>query len=90
MPDYPRLLALATAIKSVAAPAGQREELLVLVIDGDIGQTIGRILEKELDLGSNLVSIDGVQLKDLDFVDLGEFIDPPGVIPVVIKSLLFS
>ena len=90
LPDYPRLLAMATAIKSVAAPAGQREELLVLVIDGDIGQTIGRILEKELDLGSNLVSIDGVQLKDLDFVDLGEFIDPPGVIPVVIKSLLFS
>ncbi|HMF67958.1 MAG TPA: ethanolamine ammonia-lyase reactivating factor EutA, partial [Phyllobacterium sp.] len=90
LPDYQRVLAMATAIKSVAAPAGQRQELLVLVIDGDVGQTIGRILEKELDLGSNLVSIDGVQLKDLDFVDLGEFIDPPGVIPVVIKSLLFS
>ena len=27
---------------------------------------------------------------DLDFVDVGELITPPGVVPVVIKSLLFS
>ncbi|KAA0698096.1 reactivating factor for ethanolamine ammonia lyase [Neorhizobium sp. P12A] len=90
LPDYQRLLAMAKAIKLALAPEGQREELLVLMIDGDIGQTIGRILDRELSLGTNLISIDGVQLKDLDFVDLGEFIDPPGVIPVVIKSLLFS
>ncbi len=90
LPDYQRLLAMATAIKTVAAPVDQRKELLVLMIDGDVGQTLGRILEKELDIGSNIISIDGVQLKDLDFVDLGEFMDPPGVIPVVIKSLLFS
>ena len=34
--------------------------------------------------------IDGVQLQELDFVDVGELISPPGVVPVVIKSLLFS
>ncbi|WP_411507663.1 ethanolamine ammonia-lyase reactivating factor EutA [Brucella anthropi] len=90
MPDYPRLLAMAKAIKMVAASDGVREEPLVLMIDGDVGQTIGRILDKEVDLNAPLISIDGVRLKDLDFVDLGEFITPPGVIPVVIKSLLFS
>ncbi len=36
------------------------------------------------------LSIDGVQLQELDFVDVGELISPPGVVPVVIKSLLFS
>lgn len=90
LPDYDRLLAMAKAIRMFAAPDGSREELLVLVIDGDIGQTLGRILDRELQIGPNLISIDGVQLKELDFVDLGEFINPPGVIPVVIKSLLFS
>jgi ethanolamine utilization protein EutA len=90
LPEYQRLLAMAKAIKAFAAPGGRREELLVLVIDGDVGQTLGRILDRELQIGPNLISIDGVQLKDLDFVDLGEFINPPGVIPVVIKSLLFS
>jgi ethanolamine utilization protein EutA len=90
LPDYPRLLELAKAIKMFAAPDGHRDELLVLVIDGDIGQTLGRILDRELTIGPHLISIDGVQLKELDFVDLGEFINPPGVVPVVIKSLLFS
>ena len=37
-----------------------------------------------------LVSIDGVQLHDLDYVDIGAMMTPPGVVPVVIKSLLFS
>jgi ethanolamine utilization protein EutA len=60
------------------------------MIDGDIGKTIGRILTEELGLPGDLVSIDGVQLAELDFVDVGELISPPGVVPVVIKSLLFS
>lgn len=90
LPEYQRLHAMAKAIKAFAAPDGRRDELLVLVIDGDVGQTLGRILDRELQIGLNLISIDGVQLKELDFVDLGEFINPPGVIPVVIKSLLFS
>ncbi|MBP1876298.1 hypothetical protein LPJGGPFB_05203 [Ensifer adhaerens] len=89
-PEYQRLLAVAQGIKAVAAPDGTREEPLVLMIDGDVGQTIGRILDRELGIHTHLISVDGVRLKDLDFVDLGEFMNPPGVIPVVIKSLLFS
>jgi ethanolamine utilization protein EutA len=61
-----------------------------LMIDGDIGRTIGHLLHEELGLPGPLVSIDGVQLQDLDYVDVGELMSPPGVVPVVIKSLLFS
>jgi ethanolamine utilization protein EutA len=90
VPDYPRLAALARAIMAFAAPTGKRNELLVLMIDGDVARGLGRIIEKELHLDGKLVSIDGVQLRELDFVDIGEMLDPPGVVPVVIKSLLFS
>lgn len=89
-PEYQRLLAMAKAVMAAAAPTGKRDQLLVLVIDGDVGQTLGRILVKELNLDAPLISIDGIGLKDLDFVDIGEFLNPPGVVPVVIKSLLFS
>ena len=65
-------------------------ELLVLMIDGDVGKSLGHLLQHELDLPRKLVSIDGVQLQELDFVDIGALISPPGVVPVVIKSLLFS
>jgi ethanolamine utilization protein EutA len=87
-PSYERLAATGRAI--VAAVSPRRTEPLFLMIDGDIGRTLGRLLHEELGLPGPLVSIDGVQLQDLDYVDVGELMTPPGVVPVVIKSLLFS
>ena len=89
-PDYPRLAAAGRAIMAAVATDGRRSQPLLLMIDGDIGKTMGRILTEELGLAGDLVSIDGVALQELDFVDVGEPITPPGVVPVVIKSLLFS
>ena len=89
-PEHYRLKALAHAIMRAVAPSGRRDHLLLLMIDGDVGKTIGQLLHRELGLVGDVVSIDGVQLQDLDFVDIGELISPPGVVPVVIKSLLFS
>jgi ethanolamine utilization protein EutA len=55
-----------------------------------VGASLGRILHEEAGLSGDLVSIDGIQLRPLDFVDVGELLDPPGVVPIVIKSLLFA
>jgi ethanolamine utilization protein EutA len=87
-PEYARLKAVGSAI--VAALAPDPAQLLVLMIEGDVGQSLGALLERELDLARRVVSIDGVQLQELDYVDVGQMISPPGVVPVVIKSLLFS
>jgi ethanolamine utilization protein EutA len=89
-PEYSRLAAMGRAIRDALAPDGKREDLLVLMIDGDVGKNMGRLVREELGMPGKLVSIDGVNLQELDFVDVGEIIDPPGVVPVVIKSLLFS
>ena len=89
-PEYSRLRAMAEAILRFAAPAGQRDEILFLMIDGDVAASLGRILHEELHLDGKIVSIDGIKLRELDFVDVGELLNPPGVVPVVIKSLLFS
>lgn len=91
-PEYSRLAAVGQGIvKAMAATSnmGPRAPLL-LMIDGDIGKTLGNLLHQELGLSGNLICIDGVQLEELDYVDVGELLDPPGVVPVVIKSLLFS
>ena len=71
------------------SPLAERIKTLFLMIDGDIGKTFGRLLHRELHWPGKLVSIDGMDLQELDFVDVGELIAPPGVVPVVIKSLLF-
>ncbi|MDE0382602.1 MAG: ethanolamine ammonia-lyase reactivating factor EutA [Defluviicoccus sp.] len=63
---------------------------IVLMMEGDTGRTIGHILKDEFDVGVDIVSVDGVELKDLDYVDIGAMIHPTEVVPLIIKSLLFS
>jgi len=89
-PEYSRLEAMCRGILAAVSPSGTRHQPLLLMIDGDIGSIMGHLLCDEFGLSGGLVSVDGVQLQELDFVDVGELIDPPGVVPVVIKSLLFS
>jgi ethanolamine utilization protein EutA len=89
-PEYARLKAAAAGIVAALGAHEARDALLVLMIDGDIGRSIGHLLAHELALARRIISIDGVQLQELDFVDIGALIAPPGVVPVVIKSLLFS
>jgi ethanolamine utilization protein EutA len=62
----------------------------VIALDGDIGASLGGILNEELEVTSPLISIDGLQLVELDYVDVGEVIQPANVVPVVVKSLAFT
>lgn len=87
LPAYAALEQLALGLVEGAGPA---DAPLTLVIDGDIGQLMGRLLGVDLGFERRVVSVDGIELNELDFIDIGELIDPPGVVPVVIKSLLFS
>ncbi len=62
---------------------------LVLVGDGDIGGLVGIHLHSELKLAQTVVSIDGIVLQELDFIDIGALLETSGAVPVVIKSLVF-
>jgi len=88
-PHYLRLRELAEGVALALVPRGTARAPLVLMVDGDVGRTLGYILEHELAIGRPVVSIDGIQLKEFDYVDIGEVIRPADVVPVVIKSLLF-
>jgi ethanolamine utilization protein EutA len=89
-PEHSRLHAAGEAIAAALRPMQDKVKLLLLAIDGDIGKTFGRLLHRELNWPGKLVCIDGVELHALDYIDVGELIAPPGVVPVVIKSLLFA
>ena len=82
-------------IKTVAVvPAAMKPTLdkgypLVLVSDGDVGGLIGMHLIEEVGLKSPVVSIDGIDLREFDYIDIGEILPSSGSVPVVIKSLVF-
>ena len=44
---------------------------------------------RELKLKNPIVSIDGLELKEFDYIDIGAILDTSGAVPVVIKSLVF-
>jgi len=88
-PDHARLSAVARGIADALPKTIAAGLPIVLLIDGDVGKTIGRILHHETAPGSDVIAIDGVQLKELDYVDIGAVIQPTAVVPVIIKSLLF-
>jgi ethanolamine utilization protein EutA len=89
-PEHARLKAAGEGLVRALAPLQDEIKLLLPVIDGDVGKTFGRLLHRELNWPGKIVSIDGVELQELDYIDIGELIAPPGVVPVVIKSLLFA
>ena len=62
---------------------------LILVGDGDIGGLVGIHALEEAKLKNPIVSIDGIILKEFDFIDIGALLESSGAVPVVIKSLVF-
>ncbi len=62
---------------------------IVLAGDGDVGGLIGIHYCEEMKVKNPIVSIDGLELKEFDYIDIGAILDTSGAVPVVIKSLVF-
>jgi ethanolamine utilization protein EutA len=62
---------------------------LILVGEADCGGLLGIHCHEEAKLKSPVVSIDGITLSELDFIDIGALLETSGAVPVVIKSLVF-
>lgn len=89
-PLHTRLHALAAGICLGLPDAVARNRPIVLVSEGDISNNLGQILANELNVKGLIVSLDGLQLREFDFIDIGDLAQPANVVPVVIKSLLFA
>src|SRR5436309_1590088 len=89
-PSYERVAAFAEGIRHGLANTIERRKPVYIMLDGDIAQTLGAILREELLVESEILAIDGVMLRDFDYIDLGRIRIPSYTVPVTIKSLVFS
>ena len=89
-PSYGRIRTLADGIVRALAPRIETGAGLYIMIDGDIAQTLGGMLREELGLANDLLVLDGISLRDFDYIDLGKIRLPSFTVPVTVKSLLFS
>ncbi len=89
-PDYAAIRALADGIVAAMHPRLAGGHPIYVMIDGDIARTLGAILKEEIGLENDLLVLDGISLRDFDYIDLGKIRLPSFTVPVTVKSLLFQ
>ena len=88
-PDHARLHAVASGIALAVPRALETRHPVVLLVDGDVGLTLGRVMHHEVAPGSRVVAIDNVKLNAFEYVDVGTPVEKTNVVPLIIKSLVF-
>ena len=89
-PSFERLAAFANGIKLGLKRTIEKAKPVYLILDGDVAQTLGGILKEDMRIASELLVIDGIALRDFDYIDLGRIRMPSYTVPVTIKSLVFT
>ena len=89
-PAYTRLKPLADGITLGLPRTVRAGRPIIVMFDEDIGKTMGSILRNECEVRGDVLSIDGINLTEFDYIDIGEVIQPTNVVPLVVKSLLFA
>ena len=87
--DYWSLRSLAEGLAAVVQRSDSPTEPLFLVLDQDVAKSLGGILKEELHLGRDIVAVDGIDVGDLDYLDIGRPLGASEVLPVTVKSLMF-
>ena len=86
---FQRLDAFCKGVVDGLAPVLAQGHPVILAGDGDVGGLIGIHMREEMKIGNPIISIDGLELKEFDYIDIGAMLESSGAVPVVIKSLIF-
>jgi ethanolamine utilization protein EutA len=89
-PRYQRLHAFACGLRDGLGERIEQGRPVYVVLDGDVAMTLGRLLCEELGVTTDVLVVDGLVLRDFDYVDIGRVRHPSNTVPVTIKSLIFS
>ena len=89
MANYSQLELFAKSIETVLANTIKRKMPIILIFETDIACSVGNVIRRETDLKTNLLSLDELNLKEGDWIDIGEPLVAGQVFPVTVKSLVF-
>lgn len=87
-PSYGSIRALAEGIAQALAPLSGQPWCLIL--SADVAGLVGHMLTRELKVPHDVIVVDGIEVGDFNFVDLGQMLQAVEAIPVVVKSLVFE
>ncbi|HXV78725.1 MAG TPA: ethanolamine ammonia-lyase reactivating factor EutA [Candidatus Binatia bacterium] len=89
VPDYESVKRIAAGVAELLKDAGDPKCPLYLTLDIDIAKSLGGMLKDEFKVARDIIAVDGIEVGDLDYIDIGECLGITEVIPVTVKSLMF-
>lgn len=88
-PSYQRMSAVASGIVAGWGESGRRHDPLLVIVDQDVAASLARVLRATPGVPPSVCVLDGIEVGDFDYVDVGTVAEPAGVVPVVVRSLVF-
>lgn len=86
VPDYAFLRALAEGVVSACA---ESLDDIVLLLNLDVAKLLGNIIVEDIGFSGDVICLDGIDVGELDYVDIGSEIQYSRTVPVIVKNLVF-
>lgn len=87
--SYPQLELFARSIEAALPNTIDKKLPVILIFETDIACSVGNVIRRETRVKTNLLSLDELNLKEGDWIDIGEPLVDGQVFPVTVKSLVF-
>ncbi|MFH1243459.1 MAG: ethanolamine ammonia-lyase reactivating factor EutA [Pseudomonadota bacterium] len=87
---YPELELFAKSIEVALSNSIDNKMPIILIFEKDIACSVGNVIRRETGLKTNLLSLDELNLKEGDWIDIGAPLVAGQVFPVTVKSLVFN
>jgi len=88
--SYQKLKIFATGLEKALPNSVKKNLPIILIFKRDIGNSVGNVIRRETNIKDNLASIDEIEVSEGDWIDIGAPLINGQVIPVTVKSLVFS